>query len=123
MQSNLTVVNNTIKADLKFIAGGLSPSGALAGDGYFMAIKWTNPDTSHGVTSLKVGLKPSATGMPLQECIDDNDRNGVFKITPELNQSFFIVQSNGAGHETTQKFDLDFNFLPEADAEDDDEGV
>lgn len=47
------------------------------------------------MTSLKVGLAPSIeTG--LVECIDDSDRNGVFKIT-SLDQRVTLVQANSAG--------------------------
>lgn len=118
LQSDVVVSGNTISGDLKFIEGGLA-SGTLDGDGWFVALKWTDPDTAHGVTSLKVGLRPSATGMDLQECIDDTDRNGVFKITPELNQVFIIEQANASGKKTRQVFDLNFNFIPAED----DEGV
>ena len=112
------MTGNKITGDLKFIEGGLA-SGTLDGDGWFVALKWTDPDTTHGVTSLKVGLRPSATGMDLQECISDLDRNGVFKITPYLGQKLIIEQSNGSGKRTRQVFDLNFNFLPPED----DEGV
>ena len=88
---------------MKFIEGGLSPAGALAGDGYFLALKWGNPDAS--ATSLKVGLRPSASGMDLVECIDDTDRNGVFKITDPANQKFIMISSND-DHETEQIFKL-----------------
>ena len=84
---------------MKFIEGGLSPSGPLAGDGYFLALKWSNP--AAGVTSLKVGLVPSATGMDLIECIDDTDRDGVFKITDPTTQVLKIIQSN-SGHKHMQ---------------------
>ena len=43
--------------------------------------------------------------MGLIECFDDSDRNGVFKITPDLKQYFVIQQSDGT-HTTTQYFDL-----------------
>ena len=84
---------------MKFIEGGLSPSGALAGDGYFLALKWSDP--AQTVTSLKVGLVPSATGMDLIECIDDTDRDGVFKITDPTTQVLKIIQSN-SGHKHMQ---------------------
>lgn len=103
MQSDVTITNGVISGELKFIEGGLSPDGPLAGDGYFIALKWNDPDAT--ATSLKVGLKPSLSGMDLVECIDDTDRNGVFKVTPELNQMLFIVSSN-ASHTTKQRFDL-----------------
>lgn len=95
--------NNVISGELKFIDGGLSPDGPLSGDGYFIALKWSDPDET--ATSLKVGLKPSLSGMDLVECIDDTDRNGVFKVTPELKQKLFIVSSNDE-HTTKQIFDL-----------------
>lgn len=103
MQSNVVVENGIISGELKFIEGGLSPAGPLAGDGYFIALKWNDPDTR--ATSLLVGLKPSLSGMDLVECIDDTDRNGVFKITPELKQKLFLISSND-DHETKQRFDL-----------------
>ena len=84
---------------MKFIEGGLSPSGPLAGDGYFLALKWSNP--AAGVTSLKVGLVPSASGMDLIECISDTDRDGVFKITDPTTQVLKIIQSN-ADHKHMQ---------------------
>ena len=93
-QSNVGVgSSNTISGTLKFIEGGLSPDGPLAGDGYFLALKWSDPDTSK-VTSLKVGLEPSE-GTGLVEAIDDTDRNGVFKITNKNVQKAVLVQSDG----------------------------
>lgn len=93
---------NKITGTLKFMEGGLSPSGPLAGDGYFLALKWNDPDTH--ATSLKVGLVPSASGMDLIECIDDTDRNGVFKISSK-EQVFTMISSNDT-QRTAQRFDL-----------------
>ena len=102
MQTSIAVANGKITGTLKFIEGGLSPSGPLAGDGYFMALKWSNPDTDS--TSLLVGLQPSE-GTGLVECIDDTDRNGVFKITDKNTQELIFVQSDGHNR-TAQVFDL-----------------
>ena len=102
MQTDVTVTGNNITGELKFIEGGLAP-GVLSGDGYFLAVKWSEP--GEGVTSLKVGLVPSSTGMDLVECIDDPDRNGVFKITDKDNQVLKIVQSGG-GRVSIQEFNL-----------------
>lgn len=102
-QSDVTVEGDVISGNLKFIEGGLSPSGPLSGDGYFVALKWSDPDET--ATSLKVGLVPSASGMEPQECIDDPDRNGVFKITDPKNQVLKIISSNDE-HKTTQIFRL-----------------
>lgn len=103
MQTSITVDGDKITGTLKFIEGGLCETGPLAGDGYFLALKWSSLDTH--TTSLKVGLDPSSSGMGLIECFDDPDRNGVFKITPELKQYFVIQQSDGT-HTTTQYLDL-----------------
>lgn len=101
-QSDVTVSGNKISGTLKFIEGGLSPAGPLAGDGYFIALKWSDPDES--ATSLTVQLIPSASGMEPVECIDDTDRNGVFKVS-STDQRFRMVTSN-ADHKTIQDFDL-----------------
>lgn len=87
---------------MTFIEGGLSPSGPLSGDGYFIALKWEDP--AEDVTSLKVGILPSE-GTGLVECIDDTDRNGVFKVTNKDKQKIVIIQS-GAGRENVQNFTL-----------------
>jgi len=103
LQTSVAVANGKVTGTLTFIEGGLSPDGPLAGDGYFLALKWSDPDTAK-VTSLKVGLEPS-TGTGLVECIDDTDRNGVFKITNKDSQKVVLVQSDGI-HANKQVLDL-----------------
>ena len=103
MQGNITVGEKSISGDVYFIEGGLADSGPLAGDGYFLALHWSDP--AEGVTSLKVGLIPSASGMDPVECIDDTDRNGVFKITNPEGQTLVIIQSDET-KKTTQRFSL-----------------
>ena len=61
--------------------------------GNYLALHWGEPDSK--ITSLKVGLVPSAIGMDLVEVINDPDRNGVFRVTDKDNQVFKIVQSDG----------------------------
>ena len=102
MQTSITVTGNKITGTLKFIEGGLAPSGPLSGDGYFLALKWSGLDAY--TTSLKVGLEPSE-GTGLVECFDDPDRNGVFKITNIAEQELVIIQSDGL-HKNAQYFDL-----------------
>lgn len=102
MQSDITVANGKITGTLNFIEGGLSPSGPLSGDGHFLALKWGNPDSD--ATSLLVGLQPSE-GTGLVECIDDTDRNGVFKIANNKTQELIFIQSDGTNR-TVQVFDL-----------------
>ena len=101
-QEDVAVSGNKISGKLKFIEGGLSPAGPLAGDGYFLALKWNNPDAS--ATSLTVQLIPSESGMDPVECIDDTDRNGVFKISSP-SQRYRMITSN-SDHKTIQDFDL-----------------
>ena len=100
-QEDVAVSGNKITGTLKFMEGGISPSGPLSGDGWFLALKWTNP--ASGVTSLKVGLQPSE-GTGLVECISDTDRNGVFKIASK-DQKLVLIQSNDT-KKTKQVFDL-----------------
>lgn len=91
MQTGVTVLNNKIKGTLKFIEGGLAQSGPLAGDGYFLALKFESDDWS-AYDSVKVGLVPSQ-GTGLVELINDPDKNGVFKIT-STSQKFKVVSGD-----------------------------
>ena len=102
-QSGVTVSDGKITGELTFIEGGLSNAGPLAGDGYFLALKWANP--AAGTTSLKVGLVPSASGMDLQEAIDDTDRNGVFKIT-DKDEQVFVLETTKGGKVQHRAYDL-----------------
>lgn len=102
-QSDVAVSGDAVTGTLKFMEGGLSPSGPLAGDGYFLALKYSAP--AAGVTSLKVGLVPSE-GTGLVEAIGDTDRNIVMKITDKANQRFTLIQTDGT-HTNKQVFALD----------------
>ena len=103
MQTGLTVADGAITGTLKFIAGGLAQTGPLAGDGNFMALKFTD---NNAADSIKVGLVPSASGMGLVEL--DADMDGVFKVSGEVNgvQQVFKVVTTKDGVEKTQVFDL-----------------
>lgn len=105
MQTGLTVAEGAITGTLKFIAGGLAQSGPLAGDGNFMALQFVNESNAE---SIKVGLVPSASGMPLQEVVGDPDMNGVFKVSGEVDgvQQVFKVVTTKGGISKTQIFDL-----------------
>ena len=91
-QSNVNVGDNAFTGTLKFIEGGLASSGALAGDGNFIALKFTSDDWDK-FTSVKVGLDPSA-GTGLVEIINDPDKNGVFKVS-NTSQVFKVVATDG----------------------------
>jgi len=102
MQTDVVVSNNSITGTLHFIEGGLAETGPLAGDGHFLALKFTNLDPD--ATSVKVGLDPSQ-GTGLVDIITDPDKNGVFKITNKSIQKFMVVSSDGTSSHT-QAFDL-----------------
>lgn len=106
MQTGVTVSGNAITGELKFIEGGLATSGPLAGDGYFLALHWSDP--AEDIESLLVGLDPS-NGSGLVECISDTDRNGVFKVADGsidlATQKLKIVQTKGT-QVHTQQFSL-----------------
>lgn len=102
MQKDIVVSNGEITGTLYFIEGGLSPSGPLAGDGYFMALKFTDLDDD--AVSVKVGLDPSQ-GTGLVEIINDPDKNGVFKIR-DNQQVFQTVSEDASGNKTTKTYSL-----------------
>lgn len=99
-QKNVVVKGDKIFGTLKFIKGGLAPSGYLAGDGYFLALKFSDIDES--ATSKKVGLVPSA-GSGLVEL--DEDLNVFLKLSDKDNQIFEVVITDGT-RTGVQKFDL-----------------
>ena len=102
MQSNVEIRNGEFLGTLKFIEGGIAQSGPLAGDGYFVALKFGSIDTE--ATSIRVGLDPSM-GSGLVEIITDPDKNGVFKITDPTTQVFKTVTTDGA-NTITKTYDL-----------------
>ena len=104
MQTGVSVSDTAITGTLKFIEGGLAESGPLAGDGNFLALKFTTDDWD-AFTSVKVGLVPSASGMDLVEVKTDPDKNGVFKITNKDTQVFRVQTSNGI-NTVTRDFSL-----------------
>ena len=107
LQSDVTVSGDKITGTLKFIEGGLDPSGTgpLAGSGNFLALKWSGGDMAAKDSELWVGLEPSE-GSGLVECLSDTDHNGVFKITNKNAQKVKFIQKDNAGHQNVQYFDL-----------------
>ena len=100
MQENIVIGADKITGTLKFVKGGIAPSGIMAGDGYFMALKFSEVDAS--ATSKKVGLVPSQ-GSGLVEL--DADMNAFMKISDIQNQVFEVVITDGT-RTGVQKFDL-----------------
>lgn len=103
-QSDIAVDDSEVTGELKFIEGGLSPSGPLAGDGYFLALKFSNFAEGLTYENVKVGLIPSSTGMAPVTL--DSDKDCVFKITDPQSQKVKVVQADNAGHKNVQLFGL-----------------
>lgn len=102
-QSDIAVDGGEISGELKFIEGGLSPSGPLSGDGYFLALKFDNFSSGLTYEDVKVGLNPSeGTGLVTL----DSDKNAVFKITDKNVQKVKTVQTDSQGHKNIQYFGL-----------------
>lgn len=100
MQEDIVVADGKITGTLKYIAGGIAPSGIMAGDGYFLALKFSEVDAT--ATSKKVGLVPSVSS----GLVDlDSDMNAFIKIADKNNQIFEVVISDGT-RTGVQKFDL-----------------
>lgn len=103
-QEDVTVTGGEITGELTFIEGGLAPSGPLAGDGYFLALKFDNFSSGLTYANVKVGLTPSASGM--DPVTLDSDKNAVFKITDKNSQKLKTVQTDSLGHKNVQLFGL-----------------
>ena len=105
-QSGITVKGGKIKGTLKFVEGGISPSGPLSGDGYFLALSlYDSHDEIEAMGDVKVGLQPSE-GTGLVSIKGDADDVVVMKITDKDQQKFKVV-STKTGYDTNiQSFDL-----------------
>ena len=105
LQTNVAVSNNNVvTGTLEYVTGytGFSSDTELQ-SGHYVALKWNDP--AAGVTSLKVGIVPSSIGREPVECIDDTDRNGVFRVTDPTTQKVVIIQSDGT-HTHRQELSL-----------------
>lgn len=101
LQKEMAVSDGAITGTLKFIQGGLAPSGYLAGDGNFMALKFVND----GASEIKVGLIPSqGSGMVALE----EDGICVFKVAGvyEGKQQVLRVEATENGVQRVQTFDI-----------------
>ena len=99
-QTGVSVADGAITGTLKFIDGGLSPAGPLAGSGNFLALKFI--DNNDGADKIEVGIVPSASGMGLVAL--DEDMNAVFKVANTSQVIKVVTTLNGISK--TQIFDL-----------------
>ena len=108
MQTSVTVSGNKITGTLhKLTTGQLVTDW---GEGYFLALKFTKNNVK--ATSIKVGLRPSASGMPLQEL--DADMDGVFQITDKDKQVFIVRCTDADGNAFNSVYDLSELVLSDA---------
>ncbi len=89
MQTDVAIANGAVTGTLHKLTSGQLVTDW--GEGYFLALKWTKNNAK--ITSIKVGLRPSASGSDLIEL--DSDMDGVFKITDKDAQLFEILVSDG----------------------------
>ena len=101
-------MQNDISVSGKKITGTLTKltSGQLVtdwGEGYFLALKFSNFTSGLTYSDVKVGLSPTA-GSGLVAL--DSDQNGVFKITDKDAQKFVIAQEKTGVGRLTEFYDL-----------------
>lgn len=102
IQSNVSVDGNEVHGTLKYLDGDNAITNVW-GDGNFFAFDLSGNNFT-GLTSVKVGLVPSA-GTGLVEIINDPDKDGICKVENKNVQKFRIVQTSNAGTKT-QDFNL-----------------
>lgn len=94
LQDNVKVADKEITGTLKFVEGGLAQSGPLAGDGNFLALKFSSIPAD--ATSVKIGLTNSQ-GTGLVELLGDPDMNSVGKIADKNLQKFRVEVTRPSG--------------------------
>ena len=108
------MADGKVTGSLKFIEGGLAPSGYLSGDGYFVALKFSNFSSGLTYANVQVGLKPTQ-GAGMQTL--DSECNAVFKIM-DNNQKLKTVQTDPVtGRKNVQWFELAFDYEDGDDTE------
>lgn len=87
MQTSVSVSNGKITGTLTKLTSGALVDGW--GEGYFLALKFS--DFASGITysNVKVGMVPSVSSGLVTL---DADCNGVFKVTNKYTQKFVIIQ-------------------------------
>lgn len=102
MQSGVSVDGKEVHGTLKYLDGDNAITNVW-GDGNFFAFDLSGNNFT-GLTSVKVGLVPSA-GTGLVEIISDPDKDGICKVENKNVQKFRIVQTDGTNTKT-QDYDL-----------------
>ena len=101
MQTSVSVSGKAITGTLTKLTSGQLVTDW--GEGYFLALKFSNFSSGLTYKDVKVGLTPSQ-GSGLVTL--DSDCNGVFKITDKDNQKFVIEQSKDGVGILRETYDL-----------------
>ena len=100
VQTGVTVANGKITGTLHKLESGPIPAGY--GPGYYVALQLS--DFTQAMTSVMVGLLPSVSS-GLVEIINDDEKNGVFKVTDKDTQKF-VTEIHTADGCITIAYDL-----------------
>ena len=100
MQTGVSVANGAITGTLHYLTSGQLVTDWGAGN--FLALKFTKDNAK--AASIKVGLRPSKSGMPLLEL--DADMDGVFQITDKNKQVFVVRVTDADGNAFESIYDL-----------------
>lgn len=92
MQSDVEFSNGKVTGTLKYLSGSNAITDVW-GEGYFLCFNMAD-NVYTGLTSVKVGLTPSA-GSGLVEIINDADKNGICKVTDKNQQLFTVIWTDG----------------------------
>lgn len=101
-------MQTSVSVSGKAITGTLHPltSGQLVtdwGEGYFLALKFSNFSSGLTYTDCKVGLSPTE-GAGMQTL--DSDQDGVFKITDKNTQKLAVLQRKEGVGQLIEFYDL-----------------
>ena len=100
MQEDIAVAGNKITGTLKKLTSGQLVTDW--GEGYFLAVKFTNFSSGVTYNNVKVGLVPSVSSGLVTL---DNEQDAVMKVTDKDNQKLAVIQTLG-DKTRTQYFDL-----------------
>ena len=100
MQSSISVTGKAITGTLTKLTSGQLVTDW--GEGYFLALKFSNFSEGLTYANCKVGLSPTQ-GAGMQTL--DSDQNGVFKITDKDTQKLAVLQEKD-GDRLIEFYDL-----------------
>lgn len=109
IQTGVSVSGKKITGTLHYLSSGQLVTDW--GEGYFLALKFSNFTSGLTYSDVKVGLAPTM-GAGMQTL--DSDQNAVFKITDKNGQKFAILQEKTGKGRLMEFYDLSGLTLEEA---------